>query len=74
MTRAERERKRAKENLYYARVTAYIFAVFFGTFAVHLMGCANRGSHGFGGEILMPVLGVAMFYVVKYCSKVKKGE
>lgn len=74
MTRAEREKKRAKENLYYARCVAYFFAVFFGTFAVHIMGIAARGAHGFGGEILIPFVAIMMFYVVKHCSRVKSGE
>lgn len=72
MTREELAKKRERENKYYAGCLAYFAALFFGTFGVHLMGCAARGGHGFGGEILFPFVGVALFYVVKHCEGVKK--
>lgn len=73
MTRAERARKRAKANLYYARCTAYTFAVFFGTFLMHIVGDSVRGGCEIGGELLIPFAGIMMFYVNKYCREVNRG-
>lgn len=74
MTREERAKKRAAENLHYAVLTATIFGTAALTFVVHLAGCAFRGSHGFGGELLIPAAAVMMYHVVRSCEEVKRND
>ena len=72
MTREERAKRREAENKHYAILTATVIGTIATTFIVHLAGCAVRGSHGFGGEILIPFVSVIMYHVIRTCEGAKK--
>lgn len=62
MSRTDRSKKRNKADWHFLRLTAYWTATFVITEMAHFAGDAVRGCHGYGGEMLLPMLAVFFYY------------